>query len=461
MHHKTHKLALDYHGAVGLVFGLFIFVVVWSGTVSMFWEEVQLLENRNLLSEASTTRFEGFASSNQVDRVIDQFIEQNITDQSTIELVKIDLPQNSFDWLRAELRLKSELGNKTIHQVWNPYTLTPIQGHSNSVALWIRDFHRQLMLSRTLGRTLVGIAGVLLLTSLLVGVWVHRKLIEELFTWRLLRSRLLAWKDSHNALGVWGLPFYLMIAWTGAFLGLVAVLIPLVGFLSFDGDIDKLREVLTPEHHVVQHHHVDPHYSISEKIEETRQRHGSIVNSVKFVLIHEPQSTQSSTEVFFAPNKTLLRFAHDVYNAHGDQFLETAWIEPDNAAGYTLAAMVALHYGTYGGLFIKALYFVLGCMLSLVIYSGMRLWFIRREKLVLRHRHTYVLSKFFVAFSIGLIFAYVALVSSLLLPDSLSSPIKNHTGIYFFLMWGVGGIFATKFNSIGAIISPHYFSHKR
>lgn len=135
--------------------------------------------------------------------------------------------------------------------------------------------------------------------------------------------------------------------------------------------------------------------------------------------------------------------------------------QPNNAAGYTLAAMVALHYGTYSGLFIKALYFVLGCMLSLVIYSGMRLWFIRREKLVLRHRHTYVLSKFFVAFSIGLIFAYVALVSGLLLPDSLSSPIKNHTGIYFFLMWGVGGIFATKFNSIGAIISPHYFSHKR
>lgn len=446
MDQQTHKLALDYHGAVGLVFGLFIFVVVWSGTVSMFWEEVQLLENRNLLSESATTHLKHFASGDQIDQVVDEFIERATSTQANIQLVKIDLPQNQFDWLKAEIRIKSDQANTTLQKVWDPYTLEAVPYHSGSVAIWIRDFHRQLMLPRTLGRTLVGIAGVLLLTSLLVGIWIHRKLVQELFTWRLLRSRLLAWKDSHNALGVWGLPFHLMIAWTGAFLGLVSVLVPLVGFLSFDGDIDKLRQVLTPQHHAVQHHPVSPHYSISEKIEQTVQRHGNKIESVKFVLINDPRSTQASTEVFFTPSNTLLRFAHDVYNAHSNQFIETSWIDPNNAAGFTLAAMVALHYGTYGGLFIKVLYFILGCMLSLVIYSGMHLWFVRREKLVLQRRGMYLLSRWLFAFCTGLIFAYLAIVLSLLLPESIGSLIKAHTGVSFFSLWLLGSLFAIKFS---------------
>lgn len=65
------------------------------------------------------------------------------------------------------------------------------------------------------GLYIVGIAGMLMLVALVSGTIVHRRIFKDFFTLRPQAARQRAWLDAHNVLGVIGLPFHLMIAYTG------------------------------------------------------------------------------------------------------------------------------------------------------------------------------------------------------------------------------------------------------
>src|SRR5690606_17603614 len=65
------------------------------------------------------------------------------------------------------------------------------------------------------GYWIAGAAAVAALVALVTGVVVHRKLFADFFTLRLRRSAQRGWLDLHNVGAVVGLPFCLMICYTG------------------------------------------------------------------------------------------------------------------------------------------------------------------------------------------------------------------------------------------------------
>ncbi|MEM8703329.1 MAG: PepSY-associated TM helix domain-containing protein, partial [Pseudomonadota bacterium] len=77
-------------------------------------------------------------------------------------------------------------------------------------------------------RILVGLVGIAFLLLILTGIVAHTKFTKELFTLRYLKSVRLKWQDSHKVMGLWTSPFAAMIALTGAFLGVIALLLPLL-----------------------------------------------------------------------------------------------------------------------------------------------------------------------------------------------------------------------------------------
>lgn len=68
---------------------------------------------------------------------------------------------------------------------------------------------------RSLGYWIVGIASLGMLVALVSGVIIHRKLIRELFTFRVHGPKRRATLDLHNLTGVVALPFHFMFALTG------------------------------------------------------------------------------------------------------------------------------------------------------------------------------------------------------------------------------------------------------
>ncbi len=69
-------------------------------------------------------------------------------------------------------------------------------------------------------RWIVGFLGVAMLVLIATGIVIHRKILAELFTQRWGRSLRVVTSDLHKSAGIWGLGFHILIAGTGAWLGL-------------------------------------------------------------------------------------------------------------------------------------------------------------------------------------------------------------------------------------------------
>ncbi|MCU7371970.1 PepSY-associated TM helix domain-containing protein [Paucibacter sp. O1-1] len=101
----------------------------------------------------------------------------------------------------------------------------PLAGNRAQVGDFLVNLHTRLFMGKQ-GRWIVGGIGVLMLASLISGLLVHRKLLSQWFTLRLGRpgQRRLALSDGHKLLGLWLLPFHLLTAVTGAWLGLATLI---------------------------------------------------------------------------------------------------------------------------------------------------------------------------------------------------------------------------------------------
>ena len=61
---------------------------------------------------------------------------------------------------------------------------------------------------------MVGVCSMFMLTAIISGVIVHKKIFKEFFTFRPGKGQR-SWLDGHNLLSVSALPFHLMITWSG------------------------------------------------------------------------------------------------------------------------------------------------------------------------------------------------------------------------------------------------------
>lgn len=94
-------------------------------------------------------------------------------------------------------------------------------GYTSTVRNFIRQSHVRLLMGLW-GRVFVGVMGVTLVLSCLTGLWIYRGWIKKMFRLHLTggwRKRP-AWAELHKFIGVWSLLFNLVIGATGAVLGL-------------------------------------------------------------------------------------------------------------------------------------------------------------------------------------------------------------------------------------------------
>lgn len=114
--------------------------------------------------------------------------------------------------------------SNTVEAVWFhglDYTLRALDPVSGLPALrqtrggeFFYRLHFELQLPYPWGRLLACTAAAAMLLALISGVIAHRRIFRDFFTFRPGRGQR-AWLDAHNALGVFALPFHIMITFTG------------------------------------------------------------------------------------------------------------------------------------------------------------------------------------------------------------------------------------------------------
>ncbi len=202
----SNKLWFTLHGWVGAQLGLFLSVVMLSGSLATVSHELDWLLNPALrvAPQAERVGYQQMLEAAQAvypDREA-RFIEAPRGARFAAEIL-MDLP-GSDDFTR------------TVRRVYvDPYR-GEVQGSSGwfNVQRTLRNFHMSLSLP-SFGIYVVGAFGLLLLTSLVTALLFYKKWWRRFLVLRLDRGWRVFWSDCHRLGGLWSLWFTSVIALTG------------------------------------------------------------------------------------------------------------------------------------------------------------------------------------------------------------------------------------------------------
>lgn len=226
------------------------------------------------------------------------------------------------------------------------------------------------------GMYAVGLLGMMMLVALVAGVITHKKIFKDFFMLRWRGGGQRAWLDGHNLAGVLGLPFHVMIAYTG-----VAIFAASYIFggtqAAYGGDTEaffadaggfyereETGKALTSRH------------SVDALVADAERRMGVPVD---WASIHHP--ADGSALIAFGTDHSR-RVAWDMQQVHYDAATGAFVHQSAPAtAGYTAYAFLGgLHMAQFGGAPLRWLYFVLGLAGCVMLATGMQVWVRKRAQ---------------------------------------------------------------------------------
>lgn len=225
------KKAFAVHSAVGVLTGLFLYAVVFTGTVALFQEEVVSWSNPQLRFSTPQSKSVDALLSGQASALPDR------ADPLLVFLPTIYQPS---------LRVVVPSHDDPFSLEINPRTGERLPARAPGFETVWRRAHTDGLLGRP-GRYIIGVAGLVMLLALTTGLLAHRKMFRQLITWRRDRSFRVSVGDLHKLLGLWGSIAHLLFAFTGAILGLLSLLSLVSAFVVYEGDTKRaVAAVLGP-----------------------------------------------------------------------------------------------------------------------------------------------------------------------------------------------------------------------
>ncbi len=353
------------HSALGLAFAAFLYVVCLSGTVSVFVQELQRWE------QPDAPLVQVAPGPDAVSAALRAGYALALAEHAT-QSIYITGP------LRTPGRLQVHYDNRAtgVEGQW----LADSDGRlvARIATPWsefVGDLHMHLLLPDAWGKFLVGLTGVALLSSLISGLLSHPRILKDAFALRWGGAPRLWQADVHNRLGVWGLPFHVVVTVTGALLGLSTLIIGVLAIAAYDGDRDKAIEAL---------------FGPRPGTSATAAPLPDLAAMIRQVQSEAPDAEFASAYLQQVGTESQLvqlgmhlpgRIAFSAtYRFDGTGRLLTGPQRADRGPGqWILGALQPLHFGWFAGLPGKLLYGLLGLALTIVAHSGVAVWLARRR----------------------------------------------------------------------------------
>ncbi len=367
---STGRIAFLIHSYVGLKLSLIFCLVLLSGTIAVFHEEIDwlLYEEKRAIP------------------VGDKMNPGEVFDRLQAQLPDAGIAQFATAMNRertAATAIKStENGNFTVVHI-NPYT-GEYQGETNflTVGRFLRILHTNLFMP-LIGRAFVNFFGILCLIGLITGLFAYRRFWKKFFTLPKYRGvkfhRFLA--DLHKFVGLWSLWFVLIIGVSGTWWFYHN---PLVQY-------NLAPAILSPQP-------MEPSLSHQDlvSVDGQKPKRLSSAEIVTAVLSHDPNFEISALK---PPEHNGMAYSvkgtkHDLLTSPWDN---TYYVHPftGDIIGSLLMedadllhrfdrSMTPLHYGTFGhsgasDLIVKSIWFVFGLAMTLLSISGTIIYYKRTK----------------------------------------------------------------------------------
>ena len=351
--------SLAAHSAIGLICCALLYLICVSGTAVVLYEEWQRLEQPGAPEMATI-------APASVQRAAQNVLQREEGSPTTTHLY-VHLPVPSLP------RTTVTTDTQAFHVDGDGAVVEP---EENAWAEFLLALHYRLNLPATIGMTLVGAFGAMIVALSVSGILAHPRIFRDAFRLRARRRDEVATVDWHNRLAVWTLPFALAIALTGSVIGLFYVTAGGLAYAGYEGDSgaaiapifgDEPAENAAPA----------PVANLVTALEYMAREFPEVRPS--YVILHDPGTVGQHVQIVGLHPQRLIFGEYYAFDANG-RFHGTAGLA-DGEIGQQLAASVYnLHFGNFGGLPVKIAYILFGLALCIVVATGTFIWLNKRER---------------------------------------------------------------------------------
>ncbi|TCM04762.1 PepSY-associated TM helix domain-containing protein [Sphingomonas sp. PP-CC-3G-468] len=354
----TVRAVLSGHGILGLAFAAVIYLVCLSGTLTVFVHDLERWEQpaRPVVSRIDDTAM-----------------------MRALDTARAQVPTGST--LYASLPSAGEPGaeitaySPTFEREWSIDAHGALLEKATAFSEFVVNLHIALHLPRSWGEFIVGLAGVALLSSLVSGILAHPRILKDAFHLRRGGSRRLQEADLHNRLGIWTLPFHVVIALTGALLGLSTLIVGVLAMLLYRGDTAKVYGLFIDAPPAANASPA-PLPPLAALLVEARRR---APGAEPHQLIIE-NAGRADARITVTSERLRLLVPQDTTSFDSAGRVLKDRHPRDLAAGTKILGGIGqLHFGWYGGLPVRIIYGLLGLALCVLTSSGVTIWLARRR----------------------------------------------------------------------------------
>lgn len=349
------KKSLSSHSWLGLMIGGLMYIVCLSGTIAIFYEEIERWEQP--MAEESLAFNPALA-----EEVFNRYMASEET--VLTEHMYLVFPNRSL----PRLRVASDLEGRFINQDGSFGEIA-----HDEVSGLITGLHIYLHLPVNIGIVIVSAMGAILCALIISGFLAHPSIVRDAFKLRIGSSGRLGQVDLHNRLGVWGAPFHLMIALTGAYVGLIMLVVALFAGTMEDETTESLTGKVFPADPALENQ--APVYGVARALEQVSEM--SPDGRLLYLIVHDASSENRFMEIYVQQPGVLAWSENFRFDTNGN-FLGSAGYT-DGGARQVMYSIYRIHFGHFGGFVTKLLYVVLGLSLTVVSASGINIWLEKRK----------------------------------------------------------------------------------
>lgn len=355
----TVKQALSAHAAIGLLAGALLYIVSLTGTVAVFYEELQRIEQVHAPEMSSIDRV---AVQRGVEAVLASEAGKPRTTHLYVHLPTEGLPRTTITTDTQAVHLDRTGAIAGPEQIaWSDFLV---------------QLHYTLNLPALVGITVVGILGVLMLALSFSGVIALPRIFRDAFRLRARNSNGVGLADWHNRLSVWTLPFSLAIALTGAMIGMATITAYAIASNSYGGDVEAVYAPVfggegKPDAAPA------PVPNVAAALEYMARAYPEV--AVTYATLHNPMTKGQHVQIVGDHERRLIFGEYYDFDAFG-RFHKTAGLADGQVGQQAAASAYKLHFGSFGGLPVKLAYFLLGAALTAICATGTYIWLGKRRR---------------------------------------------------------------------------------
>lgn len=396
MSKRDYNVFFNTHTVSGIVISIGLYVIFFAGAFSLFmeninhWESNDKTEGVRVLDYDKAIAQAAAAGYDMHGRSLSLYYHDNLINIYSAALTDTTLKKNDLGLLkdsvaRGVLRLK--LDEKTYQHSTAAKTT-----HQNSLGNFLYELHFFDQLP-TIGIYLAGLVSVFFLFATITGIIVHwKKILSNFFTFRLKASVKNLWTDAHTALGVIGIPFQIMYAVTGSIFCLLILFAAPISKIVYDGDEEAMYNDVYPAYlngNIPIEGYYPEAISVNDHVHQALSEFSEEQVKDVYAEIHNYHDQNAHLEIYIGTHRTdgIFNYAKFIYHLSDRRLVE--YKPTDTSPPYAVASwdfIHIIHFGNYGGIIVKVLYFLLALLTCFVILSGVMVWLTAREKKAYAHR---------------------------------------------------------------------------